>query len=272
MVEETDEAILQRTDRGEETARAESIPSRRVTPDCLMSLSRRRALVIAVVGVALVTNGAWLFPSEGEPRYTYERSAVTVENERITYEGREAFRQYNGLSAVGCQAVDTDGRVCAFEAYLAEHGPVNVSKRGFNHLRDDRAEFVELDGGYYHRVRRSVDDGTLAYDAEAVEPSTLLAEISREVTTSGEGAFLGTRVAASGAETSPAGPESVRGVGSVYEVDGTYYAVVVAERSPVDRVPVPIPRLPLAGVGIAALAWLGVGFGRERIEGLRDGE
>ncbi len=229
-----------------------------------MAVNRRRIVILTLLGLALATNSLWLVPNEGRTQYTYERAAVTVENETITYEGREAFGRFNDLAAVGCEAADPGGRACAFESYLAEEGPVNVSKDGFEHLEDESEEFVALEGGYYHRSRESVDDDTLAYDVERVDAETVLSELSQTPRTSGD-RFLGGRVASGETDTTLAGPDEVRGVGDVYEVGGSYYVVVVADRGPVDRVPVPLPR-PLIGV-IGGLVLAGAVYllARERL-------
>jgi hypothetical protein len=234
-----------------------------------MAVDRRRIVLLTVVGLALATNGLWLLPTEGETQYTYERAAVTVEGETVTYEGSGEFDGVNDLSAVGCEATDSGGRPCAFEAYLAREGPVNVSKGDFAHLEGATGEeFVALADGYYHRSRASVDEETLAYDVESVTAETLLAEISQQPRTSGD-RFLGERVATGARETTLAGPDEVRGVGDVYDVDGSYYVVVVAERGPVDRVPIPLPR-PLIGlVGGLVLAWVAYLLGRQQVGRIR---
>jgi len=229
-----------------------------------MSVDRRRLLVLAVVGLALVTNSVWLLPNEGEIAYTYERSAVTVEDGEITYDGREQFSRFNHLAAVDCEAADPGGRTCAFEAYLAAAGPVNVSKAGFAHLEGGTEEYVALADGYYLRTRESVDDETLAYDVEPVTAETVLTDTSQRPRTSGE-RFLGERVATGETVTTLASPEAVRGVGEMYEVDGSYYVVVVAEREPVDRVPVQLPRRLIGVVGGLVLAGVAYLLVRERV-------
>ena len=70
-------------------------------------VSRRTTLaLLVVVGLLLVTNPLWLYPDAGESEYTYERSAVTVEDGTLTYDGVDAphFRRANDLRSVGCQS------------------------------------------------------------------------------------------------------------------------------------------------------------------------
>jgi len=229
-----------------------------------MAVNRRRIVVLTLLGLALATNSLWLVPNEGQTQYTYERAAVTVENGTITYEGQAAFARFNNLAAVGCEAADPGGRACAFESYLADEGPVNVSKDGFAHLEGESEEFVALSDGYYHRSRESVDDDTLAYDVERVDAETILSELSQTPRTSGD-RFLGERVASGETETTLTGPDEVRGVGDVYEVDGSYYVVVVADRGTVDRVPIPLPRALIGLIGGLVLTGVAYLLARERV-------
>ena len=229
-----------------------------------MSSNRRRVAVLAVLtlALALATSGLWFFPNEGEPRYTYDRAEATVEDGEITYAGQDGPNEaYNELEAVDCQYSDGSGRRCAFDAYLADDGPVNVSTDRFQASIRSIPVFVELAEGYYRRVGTSVDEGTIAYDVEAITPAKLLAAIGTETTGGEDSQFISRRVAVSGAETSLTEPSEVSGLGEVYHVEETYYVVVVSDRSEVDNVPVPFSHgwLQLFGValllGLALLVW-----------------
>jgi hypothetical protein len=224
----------------------------------------RRFVVGTVLALALVTSGFWFVPNEGESRYTYDRAAVAVENGEITYAGQEsAFAEYNNLQAVDCQYYDGSGRRCAFDAYLADHGPVNVSTGRYVAVSRSIPAFVELSDGYYRRVGESVDEGVVAYDAEKLPPREVLGAIATETTGGENSQFISRRVAVSGAETSLVEPSEVSGVGEVYRVDGTYYVVVVSERSEVDTLPVPFSH---GWAQVLGLVWL-VGLGLVVLKG-----
>lgn len=230
-----------------------------------MAPSRRRVVVLTVIALALVTSGVWFVPNEGEPRYTYDRAEVSVENGELTYRGQEsANAEYNDLRAVDCQRVDDGGRRCAFDAYLADDGPVNVSsRRGLDRGGADTM-FVALSDGYYHRVSESVGEDVVAYDVEQIAPRDLLAEIGTNTTGGGDSQFISRRVAVSGAETSLSEPDEVSGLGEVYRVDGTYYVVIVSERSEVDSIPIPFSHGWAQGIGLVLLLGVGLVVGKAR--------
>ncbi|WP_136716926.1 hypothetical protein [Halorientalis salina] len=207
-----------------------------------MPYSVRRIALLALIGLLGVTNSLWLLPNEGEPQYTYERAEISVENGSITYRGDSmwAFGHANDLADVDCQRVDGESRVCGFDRYLRSNGPVAVET---DTASDERPAFVELDGRYYERIRTENETVT-TYDVERVTPDQLLAEIGRNLTgVSADDAasreFLAHEVVVTGESvTTLDKPEDSGGTvdtGVVYERDGSYYTVVVTERSRLDR-------------------------------------
>lgn len=244
-----------------------------------MPLSRRQVVLLTVVALALVTSGFWFFPNEGQPRYTYDWAEATVENGEITYAGQKStYAEYNNLRAVDCQSYDGSGRRCAFDSFLADSGPVNVSTDRYRASSRSIPAFVELSDGYYRRVGESVDEGVVGYDVEKIEAAELLAGLGTETAGGEDSQFISRRVAVSGAETSLAEPGEVSGVGEVYRVDGTYYIVVVSERGEVDNLPVPFSHSWAQILGLVGLVGLGVVVVKERwgdvrawLASLRDG-
>jgi hypothetical protein len=235
-----------------------------------MALSRRRIVVLAIVALALATSSVWFFPNEGESQYTYDRAEVTVENGEIAYHGQDGPNEaYNNLQAVDCQYYDGSGRRCALDAYLADHGPVNVSTSRYQASSRSIPVFVELSDGYYRRVGKSVDEGVIAYDVEEIPPEDLLGGIATNTSGGENSQFISRRVAVSGAETSPTEPDEVSGVGEVYRVDGTYYVVVVSDRGTVDNIPVPFSHGWAQVVGLVWLLGLGLVVVRTRWEAVR---
>lgn len=223
-----------------------------------------RALLLAVLGVALVTNVLWLFPAEGETEYTYARSEITVTNGTFDYRNAHdgPGEEWNDLVPVACDAYDAD-RTCAFDAYLAANGPVTLDgDTSFG----SRTAFVRIDDTYYHRTVEDTENGTV-YDVERVEPRSLLAEVATNLSGAAPGEAddlpLQPRVAVTGEpESTAAFPERDQ-VGEVYRVDGTYYTVVIVEEGTVDW---PLfaewLRVPLAVLGLFLLvAALLVGVG-----------
>jgi len=200
-------------------------------------------LLLVVIGVAFVTNPFWLYPNNGETRYTYERAVITVENGTLTYEGADAedFARANDLDDVGCQPRDERGRACAFDSYLADAPPVTVPNRSF---RTEGPTFVELEDGYYRRLRTDNESG-MTYDVERVPHEELLSEVSTDISHANPGELSGdvntaTRVAVTGEPVTslePPATEDAAGVdtGSAYEINGSYYTVVVADQGVIDN-------------------------------------
>lgn len=226
--------------------------------------SARRLLLALLVSIALVTNTLWLFPADGEMRYTYERSELIPQGDDIAYEppvdpNDRSF--YNDLARVGCESVfgqrtdrDLTTRTCAFEQSIADDGPVTVE--GYDRLRVGIG-YVELDDGYYHRTVTE-DDSSVTLDLQRVSARTVLrnvstADLSEASLERIERPRVAARAVVSGAPVrSLRDPRDVA-VGMVYAYEGDYYAVFVTGSSPVDA-PVPdLLRPVLSFVGIVGL-------------------
>lgn len=205
-----------------------------------MYSNARRTVALAVVGLLLVANHVWLFPHDSDVRYTYERSRIGVENGTLTYHGSSgSFSEYNDLNAVGCQFTDADERACVLDSYLVTHGPLTMREPKSDHVGPD---FIQLDDGYYRRVHRLSDESTperlenVTWDVERVTPRDLLAAISANF--SGirpgdlpESASLEHRLAIRGGTTTSFEDPEDDDLGNVYYRNGTYYTVVVTDRT-----------------------------------------
>ena len=231
-----------------------------------MSPRRPTLALLVVVSLLLLTNPLWLFPHEGDTRYTYERSEIVVENRTLTYHGRDIpdFGA-NNLDPVGCQPQDRTGaRACAFDQHLVEYGPVTVPRgRALGAIRPD---FVRIDGAYYRRIHRPNDsdgDRTVTHDVERVEPRTVLAEsaidlsdVQRPFPDSWPLAF---RIAASGDVVTTYERVEDDELGAVYRRNGSYYTVVRTDETNVDGGPdflrYDSNRAPLVIAGGLLLLW-----------------
>lgn len=203
---------------------------------------RPRVALLVLLGVLALTNHWWLFPHEGDHRYTYERVPVTVEEGVLDYDHRTGeFHRKNDLVAVGCerQGDDGGGRACAFDAYLVDHGPVRNVSRGVD---EGGPSFVHLADGYYHRVSEretGTADPARVYDVEPVAPRDLLAEVALNVSAS-SGADLGDyptryRVAATGEAETTFEELADDELGRVYRLEGRHYTVVLTAETRLDR-------------------------------------
>lgn len=224
-----------------------------------MSPARRRAALLVVVGLLLVANFVWLFPHEGELKYTYERVRIEVEDGELTYPTVFFAENYNDLNAVGCQPEDTRQRACAFDLHLVTHGPITFSEPEAHIPRrtlDKAPTFVQLHNGYYRRIHR-FNNRSVTYDVERVTPRELLAAIAHNITGIQPGdlpedAPWDTRLAVTGdtmttfqapedktfgiAEDGDygRGPED-KDLGNVYQRNGTYYTVIANHTESVDH-------------------------------------
>lgn len=232
-----------------------------------------RALLLALLGVALLTNVLWLFPQEREIEYTYARSELTVTNGTFDYRNARdgPGHEWNDLVPVGCDSYDPD-RACAFDAYLAANGPVTLDG---NTPYESQTAFVRIEDAYYHRTIEDTENSTV-YDVERIAPRALLAEVSTNLSGAAPGEAddlpLQARVAVTGEPESTAAFPDRDDAGGVYRVDGTYYTVVIVEERSVDW---PLfaewMRLPLGVLGMFLLvAALVVGVG-DRESTLRGG-
>jgi hypothetical protein len=201
----------------------------------------RRWLVLLLVGVALFANPVWLFPDEGDERYTYERVRLAPADDEIVYRSDVEWivgGHHNDLRAVGCEGfVEStgSGRLCAFEQSLADDGPVEV--RDVYADRGARPRYVDLWGGYYERVARETN-GSVTLDVRPVSAAAVLENVSTDFTGTSAAAlreYPATRALATGDQVvTRQPPESVRS-GVVFRYEGAYYTVVVTEVGFVDR-------------------------------------
>lgn len=203
-------------------------------------VSRKATVALLLVGLLLVTNAVWLYPGTGEAEYTYERSALEIENGTITYAMDDpGFTRWNDFEPVGCQRTDArTERACAFDLYLVDEGPVTVSsKQTVGAIRPD---FVHLEGEYYRRIDRqnlSASPDARTHDVERVEPETVLEESAMNASRIAgpdpdrEDVTLGTYVAATGESVTTTEPLKGDRIGTVYRHDGAYYTVLVTDRT-----------------------------------------
>ncbi len=206
-----------------------------------MSPRRTIALLAVVVGVLLLTNPIWVFPNEGDTRYTYERSALVVENGSFVYAGadRSGFRERNALTPIACQLHETEQpRACAFDYHLVDHGPVTAQDQ----LSGVEPDFARLRGGYYRRiVNRSVTDDNqyLTHDVREVAPRTILAETAVNVTGSSASDIgdlpLEWQIAITGETRSTVEQLDAHELGRIFLKDGSYYTVVATDDAVVDH-------------------------------------
>lgn len=215
--------------------------------------------LLLLLAIAALTNPIWLFPAEGETRYTYTRVPVTVAEGRVTHQvpGADPAPRLNDVEGIGCDYSDdsTLTRGCAFDQYLVEHGPVSVSRAG-EYTRGE--PFVVLNGSYYARtVTERTTETTL--DVERVSAETVLHRLARDAT-------AGSLVEQDGPVRSTTPPQD-HTLGQVYRARGGYYTVVFLGAAPLDRPLVsPFTRLllGLVGVGLLALAGLRVRASRRQ--------
>lgn len=226
-----------------------------------MSPRRIRALLVVLVGLGLLTNPIWLFPNEGDTRYTYERSAIVIENGSLEYDGKDAsgFWERNALTPIACQAhEDEQPRACSFDYHLVDHGPITAG----NQLPQVEPDFARLRGNYYRRIVNHSDDNEnlLVHDVEQVSPRTILAESAVNVTgisTSDFGVPLEWEIAITGETRSTVEELEEDELGRVFLKDGSYYTVVATDETFVDHgltfLRYELPRYLLVFVGLLVL-------------------
>lgn len=235
--------------------------------------SRRQfaALALLFVGIAAVPNGAWLFPNEGEHRYTYERSELLVENGTLVSAqvSLREYAEYHHLDGVDCDR-GTTTRDCAFDRFLLAEGPVTVEARdplvggpGYTRIGD----------GYYRRVVVTNDTRT-TLDVERVDAATVRADLATTAPAVEPGSLEDAppvyRAVATGEPVTSPEPPHEAALGGVYEQNGTYYTAVVAGASELDRPLVsPTFRDILSAVGIALLVVAALRLSTRRDQGER---
>lgn len=219
---------------------------------------QRLAILLVIGGLMLATNPAWLFPHEGDTRYTYRRSEIRVENGTFEYAGEEihGFAEQNSLNPVGCQPNDDEHpRACAFDHHLLTHESVTVPGQPSS-LEPD---FVRLNGTYYRRLHHiNGSDGTYTgtYDVKRVTPETILTEsaleLSRQSGSVSDALLL--RVAATGDSVTTFEDLDEEELGTVYRINGSYYTVVGTNERIIDHgltfLRYELPRYLLVGVGV----------------------
>lgn len=200
-----------------------------------MPSQRATVALLAVVGLLLLSNPVWLYPSAGQTTYTYERSEVTVENGSITYDGSDDPRFFfdNDLRAVGCQPTDREGdRACAFDEHLVDHPSVTVSRQLITAYSSP--DYVEIDGDYYRRIQRS-NGSSRTHDVTPVSPRTVLrasaVDVSDDPDPDRDDDPIEYYVAVSGETVTAAERLERRDVGRLYRQNGTYYTVVGTGRT-----------------------------------------
>lgn len=208
----------------------------------------------------MLTNPLWLFPHEGDTRYTYERSEIVVENGTLAYHGADIpeFAEQNNLNQVGCQPGDEgSARACAFDHHFVNHPPVTVPKK----LLESRdAEFVRIDSAYYRRVHRVNGSGgnrTVTHNVERVTPQTVLREAALNISgrsgTVRDDLPLEYRVAVSGDTVTTFEDLDEPQLGNIYRQNESYYTVVGTGEKHIDHgfgfLRYEIPRYILMSVG-----------------------
>lgn len=201
--------------------------------------ARRPALVFFAIGVLLLTNPLWLFPHEGDIRYTYERSEIVVENGTLTYDGKGVveFAEENSLDPIECQSYDDEQpRACSFDSHLATRGAATVPDDFRGRIEP---EFVRIDEAYYRRVHsqnESADTG-VTHDVERVTARTVLAESATNISglSNAFAADLELRVAVSGDTVTSFEDLSGDELGNIYRRDGSFYTVVGTDEKTIDH-------------------------------------
>lgn len=219
--------------------------------------SRRQyaALALVLVGFAATLNVMWLFPNEGEHRYTYERTELVVENGTLAYgqSPQQQYVEYHHLDEVDCDR-GTVTRDCAFDRYLLDEGAVTVTARN---PFVEGPDYTRIGDDYYRRLV-TTNGSRATLDVERVDAATVRAELATEPPAAGADAVEGAppvyRAVATGEPTTSRRRPHEAALGRVYVQNGTYYTGVVTASSELDRplVSPPFRRL-LAGGGVALL-------------------
>jgi hypothetical protein len=197
---------------------------------------RYAALALLVVGLVAIPNGAWLFPNEGETRYTYERTQLVVENGTLTprAEPLDEYAEFHHLRGVDCDRVLAP-RDCTLDRYLLSQGPLTVDGEAD---RVGQPRYTRIRGDYYRRVV-AVNGSRTKLDVRAVDPETVRAELAtraRPVQPSAvrESQPVYRAVATGEPATSFVAPHEAS-LGQVYVQNGSHYTAIVTAESELDR-------------------------------------
>lgn len=226
---------------------------------------RYHPLLLAAVGLLLVTNPVWLVPHEGETPHTYERSRVTVEDGTLTYPnaGVGPFDDENDLTALDCVDPDTSRlRACALDRHLVDLPPITLPRRA---PHDTDPHFVRIDDTYYRRITDynwSTNPTTVTLDVERVPARTVLTESAHNLSdrpTAPPGLSVRFQVLYSGDSRRSFTELSDDALGEIYALDGAYYVVVRTDERVVDHGPFlhdfqyEVPRYTLSAIGVLLL-------------------
>lgn len=130
-----------------------------------------RAALLVVLGVALLTNGVWLYPNE------------VSDEERFVYETRETVNPLtHGLA--NCDFYPLYSQRCAVANYLADGNTIRYNISGDGSAVADRFEadyrYVEVYGNDWYRPTHSVENGSVVLGLEPVTRERALSNISDE--------------------------------------------------------------------------------------------
>ena len=217
-----------------------------------MAPSNRRLLLVLLVSLALLANPLWLFPAEGEMRYTYERSELVPQGDDVEYDPAVQVAErgyYNQLQGVGCEAIlgepivdrDLTSRACALEQALADGG--SVTAEAFARPARGEVVYVELDAGYYRRTTAS-NGSVVELGVHPVSPEAMLSNVTAKPPLEETNAAavdesdVALRAVGTGEAVETSRHPSTVDIGQVYTLDGRYYAAFVTD-SEVVTSPVP---------------------------------
>lgn len=206
-----------------------------------MTFRPRVAVLLFVLGIAALTNPLWLFPAEGEDRYTYERSEITIDNGTLVYEGRlhnEIGATVGYLNDIDCQGTDGFSRGCALDYSVTKTGPVTVPESWEGRDRPV-VEYAQFNGTYYHRLR--IENATgLTFDVEQVSPEDVREELAVNVSRSepdlSQSTHPGYVTAVTGEPVTSVEPPIIEGgfTGSVYQDGDTFFTIAITNETTVN--------------------------------------
>lgn len=215
-------------------------------------------VLLVVAGILLVTNTIWLFPDDGDLAYTYERADIEIEDDLLSYDrpGLD-YLVANDLNSVDCTLPSgtwRNERLCAFDRYILENGPVTVPGD-----YDERiGGYTLVDGAYYERVNEETEPES-TFDLERVSPEDLVAAIATDVSQIDENdpAFDDIpreyQIAVTGETTTTTTELDEEDVGEVFRRGDAYYTVVVTNHERIDRPMILGARWPLVLLGLLFL-------------------